>query len=99
MASELIRPTVTGFLDKMLRLQNRTIRVDEIPVGVGSRLAGKSLGESGLLNQQAFSVVAIMSDGSDSYSFNPAREAILIEGQTVVVIGDIAAIEVARNTF
>lgn len=99
MASELIRPTVTGFLDKMLRLQNRTIRVDEIPVTAGSRLAGRTLGETGLLDQQAFSVVAITENGADSYRFNPSRESVLAEGQTIVVIGDIAAIEAARSTL
>lgn len=97
MASELIRPTVTSFLDKMLRLENRTIRVDEIPVVAGSGLAGKSLGETGLLDQQAFSVVAITENGADSYRFNPSRESVLAEGQIIVVVGDIAAIDAARS--
>jgi len=97
MASELIRPTVTSFLDKMLRLENRTIRVDEIPVVAGSRFAGKSLGETGLLDQQAFSVVAITENGADSYRFNPSRESVLAEGQTIVVVGDIASIDAARS--
>lgn len=99
MASELIRPNVTGFLDKMLRLQNRAIRVDEIPVVAGSRFDGMSLGESGLMNQRAFSVVAIMSEGSESYSFNPPLDAKLAAGQTIVVIGDVAAINAVRTAL
>ncbi len=99
MASELIRPNVTSFLDKMLRLENRTIRVDEVPVVAGSRLAGKTLGETGLLDQQAFSVVAITENGANGYRFNPSRDAVLAEGQTIVVVGDIAAIDAARSAF
>lgn len=99
MASELIRPTVTGFLDKMLRLQNRTIRVDEISVTSGSSLAGKPLGQSGLLDQQAFSVIAISSDGEDNYRFNPSRDTVLAEGETIVVVGDVAAIDAARSAL
>lgn len=97
MASELIRPTVTGFLDKMLRLQNRTIRVDEIPIAAETCLDGQSLGQSGLLDQRTFSVVAITADGTDSYTFNPPRETVLTAGQTIVVVGDIAAIEAVRT--
>ena len=97
MASELIRPTVTGFLDKMLRLQNRTIRVDEIQVAAGSRFAGRSLAESGLLNQRAFSVVAVTTPDSDSHAFNPPADTVLQTGQTIVVIGEIAAIQEAKG--
>ncbi len=86
MASEMIRPSVVSFLDVMLRSQDATVRVEEISIPAGSRLAGKSLIDSAIMDTEGVTVVAI-SDGKKSYRFNPPRSRLLVEGDVVIVMG------------
>lgn len=86
MASEMIRPSVVNFLDVMLRSQDATVRVEEIPIPAGSPLAGRSLADSAILDVEGVTVVAI-ADASGSYRFNPSRERLLAPGDVIVVMG------------
>src|SRR5205085_1757184 len=43
MASELVRPAVVSFLDKMLKDRDRNLRVEEVVVPASSRFVGKPL--------------------------------------------------------
>jgi voltage-gated potassium channel len=86
MASEMIRPSVVTFLDTMLRSQDATVRVEEIRITHGSSLAGKSLAESGLLDVEGVTVVAL-AGGEKAYRFNPHREWLLSANDVVIVMG------------
>lgn len=86
MASEMIRPSVVSFLDVMLRSQDATVRVEEIPIPTGSPLAGRSLAESAILDVEGVTVVAI-ADASGAYQFNPSRQRLLSPGDVVIVMG------------
>jgi voltage-gated potassium channel len=86
MASEMIRPSVVSFLDVMLRSQDATVRVEEISIVSGSKLAGKSLADSAIMDNEGVTVVAIV-DNSKAYSFNPPRSRLLAEGDVVIVMG------------
>jgi Trk K+ transport system NAD-binding subunit len=43
-ASQLVRPTVVSFLDKMLYVEEKALRVEEAKVNKGSSYIGKKLG-------------------------------------------------------
>ena len=86
MASEMIRPSVVGFLDTMLRSRDKTVRVEEIRIPDNSPLRGKSLADSAILDMEGVTVVAV-SDGKGSYRFNPSRERFLSGGDVVIVMG------------
>lgn len=86
MASEMIRPTVVGFLDTMLREKDTTLRVEEAPVLKGSSVEGKTLEEASLGRRTGVLVVAVRrTDGA--FAFNPPRDHRLLEGEVVVVMG------------
>ena len=87
MASEMIRPEVTDFLDHMLRDQKRTLRVEEIPISSGSAFDGKRLSESEIRKHAEVLVIAVR-DESGRYQYNPAADYSIAAGETLIVIGN-----------
>jgi len=92
MASELIRPSVVSFLDLMLRSQEKTIRVDELVIDELSPYRDKTLLATGIVSKKDVTVVALSRQSASSYEFNPPDSAILMQGDVVILMGDINAI-------
>lgn len=88
MASEIIRPSVTGFMDKMMRGRNRTLRFEEVVIGPGSRAIGKSLAELKILQEYEMLVLAVCEPGNDEYDFAPCADTPIQEGITLIVLGN-----------
>ena len=89
MVSEMVRPSVVDFLDIMLRSKDRTIRVEEIPLGQASSFLGKKLSETGLHDMEGISVVALKDKTDNTYTFNPSQKTLLAAGHILIVMGDI----------
>lgn len=91
MASELIRPTVVDFIDKMIREKDGKLRVEEALITTNSLILGKSLMEAQIPQKSGCVVVALRrADGK--FEFNPRAEMVLNEGDTIIVIGEIEKI-------
>lgn len=87
LASEMIRPNVTEFLDMMLRDPKHVLRIEEALVQPGASLAGKTLAEAGIRRVADVLVVALR--GADGqYHFNPGAETVLRVGSTLIVLGE-----------
>jgi len=86
MASEMLRPSVVNFLDTMLRSKESTVRIEEIQISADSALNGKTMADSGVLDMEGVTVVAL-SDGKGSYSFNPPRDRVLGVQDTIIAMG------------
>ena len=84
MASQMVRPAVVTFLDTMLRDKEQGLRVEEVEVKMGSALAGKTLGESGVRTKARALLVAIKREGAEGYDFNPADAAVINEGDVLI---------------
>ena len=97
MVSEMVRPKTVLFLDKMLRDPLQTTRIDEVQIGPGSELVGKTLQESGLAARAGVLVLAIRYPDRDEFVFRPAPTARLVEGAVLVVLGSVANIKQARE--
>ena len=95
LASEMIRPEVTGFLDHMMRDKEKMLRIEEIPVRKGSRLVGKRLSESEIRDAGDVLVIAVLEDGGNKY--NPSSDFRLNEGSTLIVIGDPKEVRALRT--
>ena len=96
MASEMLRPSVVTFLDAMLRSHDGTLRVEEIKILECSPLAGKSLGDSLLMDMEGVTVVAMVDDGGQ-YCFNPSRDRHLLVGDLVIVMGVVENIALLKT--
>jgi voltage-gated potassium channel len=86
MASQMIRPAVVTFLDTMLKGREEGLRVEEIEVGKGSALAGRTVGQSRIREKTRALLVAIKRPGSAGYEFNPMDETLINEKDALIFI-------------
>ena len=93
MVSEMIRPTVVTFLDKMLR-EGSTKRVSEVTLSDTSKYVGQALRECNIYSDSGLNVVAIFDkEVEGEYVFNPSADYVLKGNTKLVVIGDVSQIE------
>lgn len=95
LASEMIRPTVVSFLDRMLRDPKRQIRVSEVPVGGMSDFVGKTLRDSRIHEDFGLLIVAMHEPGKseNEFIYNPSGDHIIQSGATLVVIGEVEQVD------
>jgi voltage-gated potassium channel len=98
MASEMLRPTVVSFLDKMLR-DARHQRVSEVTVDDRSKYAGKTLRDSGIYKDTGMLVLAVLLPNQDDgeFIYNPSADFVLEPGSVLVVIGDVEQVRLLEK--
>lgn len=87
MASELLRPTVVGFLDLMLQQKSRTLRVEEITLSESSAWDGKTLADVNLHERYDLLPLAVR-HSTGELQVNPRGPATLHRGSIIIVLGD-----------
>lgn len=87
MVSDMVRPAVVSFLDKMLYDKARTLRVEEMTVEPGSSLAGRTISEAGIGEKTGALLVAVKGVRSAEYEFNPPAGRPLEAGDILIFIG------------
>ncbi len=98
MASEILRPNVTNFVEKILRGEDRSIRVEEIQVPSKSELIGKSLGEVNFFESCGVSILAI-GRNLDQYFYTPGPDFVVEEGDVLLFIGNEVQEKKLRERF
>lgn len=96
MASELIRPQVTEFLDLMLRDKDKNLRLEEIPIESQSGLVGVALKDTPIRRETRVLVVAVR-EPDRSFIYNPDPDLILNRGTTLIVMGETDSIVKLRR--
>ena len=76
MASLVLRPSVVSFLEVMVRGGDLSMRLEEIPIGAGSPLAGKTLRESGI-GQETGAIVVGIDSAEGRTRVNPSANTVL----------------------
>ena len=97
-ASELLRPEVTEFLDLMLRDKAQNHRIDQINLPLGTPLAGKKLSDAKIRKATDILVIAIQ-DATGKFIYNPSHDYILEENTILVVLGAMDSIIRLRNAL
>lgn len=97
LVSEMIRPHVVGFLDKMMRERTETIRIEEVVLSAGSSMAGLTIIQSGIRAQTGLLILAIKDPNSTSYIYNPSPGSHLKVGAVMVVLGEVSQIGALRK--
>jgi voltage-gated potassium channel len=87
MVSDMVRPAVVSFLDMMLYDKERVLRVEEVEVGKGSALIGKTIRESELAEKTRALLVALRKAGTKEYEFNPLPDRVLRETDVLIFVG------------
>ena len=96
LASEMIRPHVTSFLDRMLRGQGDT-RVEEVQVLPGSSLEGKALAECGIYEKAGLRPIAVSLGIKEDFVYNPDDTIVLAAGSIVLVIASAEELKKLRR--
>lgn len=92
MAQHIIRPTVTNFLDLAFAHQRKDIQMEEIPVSESSKLVNVQLKDSGI--RQNYNLIIIAIKKTDGHMlFNPSFEAVIMPGDTVIAVGELANLQ------
>ena len=86
MAAEMLRPQLTGFLERMLA-DPRGVRVDSVCVTAGAPAAGRSLGDVDLRRATGLRPVALRPPGAPGFRFDPQAREVLEPGSRLVVLG------------
>lgn len=97
MAAELLRPQVVTFLDVMLRDQERRLRIEEIPLGVESSIAGATLAQANLRREFDLLVIAVHDRSAGKFLYNPGGEMVLEPHHTLIVLGEVSDIAKLRD--
>jgi voltage-gated potassium channel len=87
MAAEMFRPSVTTFLDRMLRDRRATMRIEEVTVGRLSSLNGLTLAQSRIPRHCGLLVVSVRKKGSEGFIHNPGPQQKIEEGDVLIVLG------------
>jgi voltage-gated potassium channel len=88
LASELVRPSVVGFLDQMLRDKNRNLRIEEVDVAADSPFANRTVGELDAGRAANLMLLAVRDPGSGEYVYNPPPTHRITPGSRLIVMGD-----------
>ncbi len=91
MASELLRPTATTVLDRMLAASG-TARFEAVIVNRNAELAGMSLAKADLFTRTGLRVLAVSEPDREQYNIKPAPETTLTPGTILIVSGPAADI-------
>jgi voltage-gated potassium channel len=86
LASELVRPTVTEFIDQMLRQKDEVLRLEEVVIPDGSPFIGRSLREVPIRAETKLLVVALRVDRK--FIYNPEPSTVMEAGTVLVVLGE-----------
>lgn len=87
LASELLRPTVVSFLDTMLRDKHLGLRVEEVRVEANSSIQGKTVGDLKKRKILGLLIVALRSEKSGAWTYNPDDSETLSPGTSIVFMG------------
>ncbi|MFZ2448642.1 MAG: potassium channel protein [Syntrophobacteraceae bacterium] len=88
MASEMVRPNVVSFLDRMLRGKDKSVRVEEVTVCETSPWVGHSLRELCIHDKTGLIPISIKHPEDDDFKYNPSSDEVLKPGTVVIVIGN-----------
>jgi len=88
MASEMLRPHVVSFLDRMLRGNDPTVRVEEVTVTEKSPWVGHSLKEVDIQGSTGLVPISIRHPEDSDFTYNPSQDEILKPQAVIVVIGN-----------
>lgn len=96
MASEMVRPQVTSFLDKMLRDKDSQLRVEEVQIPAHSPYLGQPISSIDFRSLGNALLVAVRTAKGD-WMYNPRPETPFEEGMSLILLGTAEEREVLQG--
>jgi voltage-gated potassium channel len=99
LASELVRPSVVSFLDKMLRARDGgAIRIEEVAVPEDSPLAGHTVAELDTRQYENLLVLGVQQKNGDVL-YHPPQDYRVQAGCTLIVMAEAAGVQRLQRAF
>lgn len=95
LTSEMIRPSVTVFLDYMMRAKDRVVRIEEVSPTKKSELCGKTVLDAAIRRKTGVTLLAIRRN--DKFRYNPKPDETVNAGDTLIIYGDSDEIQKLRE--
>lgn len=92
MAQTTLRPNVVDFMNLAADGASEGLKIEEIAVKSGSRLAGRSLKDSGIRSELGITVIGTRKQGKEMF-YNPPPDIIIDEGDTLILVGTSSQLE------
>jgi voltage-gated potassium channel len=86
MVSEMVRPAVVSFLDKMLRERDVVRRVEEVSLKSNSKIVGQTIADSKIIEVKDTLLVALKRLTAEAYVFKPTSDTVLQENDVLFFI-------------
>ena len=97
MVSEMFRPSVTTFLDRMLNDERAVIRVEEVMVSSNSELVGKTLRDARIPEKTGLLIAALRKNGGGGFISNPGADQRLDTHDILITMGAMDKILMLRR--
>lgn len=88
MASMMLKPTLSHFMDHIIDTKDMSIDMEEITIHDSSELCRKTLREAKISEKTGLIVLAIRRDDVETFIFNPKAEEKLKPGDKMIVVGE-----------
>jgi voltage-gated potassium channel len=88
MASEMVRPKVVSFLDRMLRDTRSSLRVEEITVPEGYSSSDMKLDALKIRDLPGVMLLAVQAPESGVFNFKPSGDTLLEAGMALIIMAD-----------
>jgi voltage-gated potassium channel len=97
MVSEMFRPSVTTFLDRMLKDDRAVMRIEEVMVAPGSVIAGATLKDVRIPERTGLVIVAVRKGGIGGFIHNPGAGQKIDTGDILITMGAMDKIHALRK--
>ncbi|MBW1704551.1 MAG: potassium channel protein [Deltaproteobacteria bacterium] len=87
MISEMFRPSVTTFLDRMLKDDRAVMRIEEVTISPGSVFSGTTLREARIPEKTGLLIVAVRKGGIGEFIQNPDAGQKIEAGDVLIGMG------------
>ncbi|MFW5750374.1 MAG: potassium channel family protein, partial [Planctomycetota bacterium] len=95
-ASAMVRPSVVGFLDRMLYSRESVLRLEDVLIAQNSAMVGRSLRELDLGRKTGVMIVAVRGP-NDEFLFNPGGDNRIDSDSVLVALGSNEQIAALRR--
>ncbi|MCR4315866.1 MAG: TrkA family potassium uptake protein [Planctomycetes bacterium] len=90
LATEMLRPSVTTFLNQMIVAKSKEVtRFEAVDVAPGNPFVGKTLADLAAFEKTGLKIIAVRDKGEKDFRINPPPTTVIKEGMAMIVLGTI----------
>ncbi len=97
MASEMVRPNVVSFLDRMLRGKKQAFRVEEVVVSEKCPFVGSTLKEIDIYGKTGLVPISVKQPDEEEFHYNPRPEEPIKAHTVIIIIGSPEQVAALKN--